>query len=557
MINSDELFEGPQDIDSAISFSGSDQSLSRAKSWVDICISSHEACYPKSKDVRLPTRLIDVGDGRKLPGQTARLVLGSTLPNTSQYVSLSHCWGEASLLRLSTSNIDSWKKQILEQDLPLTFQHAFRITRALGQRYLWIDSMCIIQDSLDQEDWIAESALMHAVYQNSVCNIAATSASCAAEGCFFQRSPSLIRQIFVLIDSDSCSLRRGAYVLSDQGAWEREVATAPLNTRAWVFQERMMSPRILHFTRTQIYFECRSGICMESNGNFRRKQSGLFASIPTCLDVLPLHAVNSTDATNHRRELFKIWYKIVQQYSQCYLTKNSDKLIALSAVAMEMQILMGDEYKAGLWNSDFHRGLLWNTGYHKRDQDLDSPEIVLRSRSSSWAQAPSWSWASVQGQIYNENFDDEMAISPQATILDVHVSTVNNSPFGVVTGGLLQIRGSLITADRNPMLGMRLDLLKSVSKQVPIKLSVSGQVIGIDAYIDTVDSDKSFNEDHFWLLPLFSVVQTGSRDTRGLILKRSSTARADYCQRIGVFQGLNESPETLERVSRQSLITIV
>jgi hypothetical protein len=107
------------------------------------------------------------------------------------------------------------KKGIIEQDLPLTFQHAFTITRALGQRYLWIDCHCIIQDSPGQEDWISESASMRDVYMNSICNIAATSADNADKGCFFERDLRALPYIVVRADSVSSWLRPGAYVIGN------------------------------------------------------------------------------------------------------------------------------------------------------------------------------------------------------------------------------------------------------------------------------------------------------------------------------------------------------
>ena len=137
--------------------------------------------------------------------------------------------------------------------LPPTFQHAVFITKMLGVHYLWIDSLCIIQDS--KEDWLQESVKMWAIYGNAFCNIAATSSSDSYGGLFHDRNG--LSALPCKIQATWHILRQGHYYCVDEETLEREVDEAPLNARGWVLQEQALSPRILHFGAREQYWECR------------------------------------------------------------------------------------------------------------------------------------------------------------------------------------------------------------------------------------------------------------------------------------------------------------
>jgi hypothetical protein len=103
-------------------------------------------------------------------------------------------------LRLLKSNIDDLQNKIPLESLPETFRYAVYIAKHFGVRYLWIDSLCIVQES--DEDWRREAAVMGEVYKHSYCNIAATKAANSTEGCFFTRNPNLIMPTHVTIKWD-------------------------------------------------------------------------------------------------------------------------------------------------------------------------------------------------------------------------------------------------------------------------------------------------------------------------------------------------------------------
>lgn len=127
--------------------------------WLNNCLANHVECREmQSHDNWLPTRLIDVDLSSSQP--KPRLVITSQLGvgTNASYVTLSHRWASTNVLELKSSNLDSFKERIPMETLSTTFLDAIKVTRDLGFRYLWIDSLCIIQNS--QADWQSESVEM-------------------------------------------------------------------------------------------------------------------------------------------------------------------------------------------------------------------------------------------------------------------------------------------------------------------------------------------------------------------------------------------------------------
>jgi hypothetical protein len=139
-----------------------------AKKWLRQCLESHEACAQRHLGTRLlPTRVIDVRSGIGSDGQ--RLYLTNRQPG--EWLTLSWCWGSTSPLKTILATLDSHIANIPSDDLPPLFMDAINITRRLGYQYLWVDSLCIIQDS--KLDWQTEAANMGTIYKESVLNIVA------------------------------------------------------------------------------------------------------------------------------------------------------------------------------------------------------------------------------------------------------------------------------------------------------------------------------------------------------------------------------------------------
>jgi Heterokaryon incompatibility protein (HET) len=364
-------------IDSAVSDStDSSFSCQQITKWVEDCISNHARCNWAHSESWKPTRLLDLGQGTER--LEPRLVISkdhfagvsssgghgsSKLFN--RYMTLSHCWGSIEILTLQNSNLETLRESIPLVRLPKTFRHAMKVTKSLGVRYLWIDSLCIIQDS--ETDWLLEAGSMYHVYQNSYCNIAATGAANGDQGCFFSRNPNTIsatqvRPAWEDVTSDTY------VVVQPLGHCRSRFLDSPLLRRAWVLQERLLARRSLHFTREQIFWECRTLMACEL-------YPGGIRTVPECGghhtqiggDDLYIHrAPDSQEETNRGLSKEAIaWNRIVDLYTRCDLTKASDKLIALSGIAIEFhrtRLSPDDQYLAGLWKSQLPNALLWKGG---------------------------------------------------------------------------------------------------------------------------------------------------------------------------------------------------
>jgi hypothetical protein len=177
-----------------------------------------------------------------------------------QYMALSHCWGSGDVCQLLSSNIDAYSREIPFDNLSRLFQDAIKFTARAQVNYIWIDALCIIQDS--RKDWKNEASVMGLIYQNARCNIAATGFADGTNGLFASRNPSLLMPIRLnlgndIMYGDGCGLvKMGKYLLIDVDALANGVDFAPLNKRAWVAQERALSIRTIHFGSNQLFWEC-------------------------------------------------------------------------------------------------------------------------------------------------------------------------------------------------------------------------------------------------------------------------------------------------------------
>lgn len=224
--------------------------------WLAECNQGHE-CHQRT--MFCPTRLIFVGDSD--PNKLRLVERASRV----DYLALSHCWGgpttdEKKKYCTTPENIRRRRKGFTFEDLPKTFQDAVQVTRKLGKNFLWIDSLCIIQEEEGKSDWKRESKLMERVFSSAYCTIAATSAAGWKEG-FLERKPTI--QSVQVQDVSGNRL----YVCNNVDNFNDDVEDGNLNKRGWVLQERVLSRRIIHFTKKHTYWECGKGVRCE---NFTR-----------------------------------------------------------------------------------------------------------------------------------------------------------------------------------------------------------------------------------------------------------------------------------------------
>ncbi|PQE20732.1 heterokaryon incompatibility -domain-containing protein [Rutstroemia sp. NJR-2017a BBW] len=236
--------------------------MSLARSWIHKCarLTDHKACNAQwAPQDFLPTRLIYVGDSTK--SNHLRLLLTSTKGPEIEYFVLSHCWGKTEFLTLKKENQKDMLQSIDYDSLPSNFKDAIYFTRKMGFKYLWIDSLCIMQDS--KEDWARESKAMCDIYAKAFCTLFSSGSVDAYGGCFHERYPFQYAPCELLSSENeilTCQLRAPNPFLA-------QVEYAPLNQRAWAFQERILSRRIVHFGTTLLLFECRTQYLSELQGS--------------------------------------------------------------------------------------------------------------------------------------------------------------------------------------------------------------------------------------------------------------------------------------------------
>lgn len=307
------------------------------------------------------------------------------------YMTLSYCWGGHQPLRLLTDNLDVLRGGMARRVLPRTFMEAMDVAESLGSSYLWIDSLCIVQDS--KTDWGSESQSMHKVYGNSACNLAASASRNPLEGLFRERTAADLLPIIHLNWSDRRShcvseFRRIPYIFANY-------ENLPLLRRGWVVQERILAPRVLHFAEHQLFWECEEKpLLCEA---FARGIPG----DPSPWSPRPLRSVVRL---SHRKrmldEVLELWFRVVRNYTRAHLTYDKDKIVAVAGVAALFQ-QAGDEYLYGCWRSRLIECLCWKT------DDFGSPlgdnprlsEGRRFRRLDDGCEAPTWSWASVIGPV--------------------------------------------------------------------------------------------------------------------------------------------------------------
>jgi hypothetical protein len=360
------------------------------------------------------------------------------------YATLSHCWGLAQITKLLTTNRSDFEHGIPLSSLPPTFQHAVRVVRLLGIRYLWIDSLCIMQDS--QPDWEVESARMASVYGHAVLNLAASSSSSSAGGLFFDRDPDAVQPFAAYSPGGSgAMLAEGWYVWKDDGRWGR-VGESPLNRRGWVLQERLLSNRTAHFTRSEVIWHCLEDLASESVPN---QVPDPQLAVPvmqirdyTDIRITVAEAVKGGLKAETMEKLYKGWKSVLVQYTKCELTNGNDKLIALFGIADRLERLMGDQCLAGLWRSQMPGCLLWRIDWGPIEPDGETTiPGNIQARPDRW-RAPSWSWASHNLGIHYVYFPSSATRHSQ--IIETAVVRKQN---GSMISGRLGLRGPVVEVE--------------------------------------------------------------------------------------------------------------
>ncbi|KAJ2995681.1 hypothetical protein NUW58_g1203 [Xylaria curta] len=341
------------------------------KGWITDCDRNHE-CYPKAGTFT-PTRLLDI---RYRGSGTIQLLINDQAHTKfGHYATLSHRWGSPQAHTkycAYRSNIEELKRGIVISSLPRTFQDAVHIARGLGLQYLWIDSLCIIQD--DPLDWERESKLMERVFSSAYCTIAASCSFGSGDG-FLKPRPAR-RSVMMKGPQDSDA---AYFVCETIDNFFQDVEQSELNQRGWVLQERALSRRTIYFTERQSYWECGEGVRCETMTRMKNRKASFLGdpNFPRSVDQF---------AKGLRIEIFQDLY---ERYSGLALSYPSDRPIAIRGLESRLINTFGTRGGVGIFDIYLHRSLLWQR----------AGESLKHITSFRDTPVPSWSWMAYDGPI--------------------------------------------------------------------------------------------------------------------------------------------------------------
>lgn len=395
---------------------------SRVEKWTQKCLENHEACQSRTKREKheLPTRVLDLDE----PGSD-KTVLYRSRGEVEEYVALSHCWGGKIPSITIKDNVEQRSTTgINTEGLPKNFRDAIEVTKALGVRYLWIDALCIIQDS--PEDWSKEAGKMATVYAGAKIVISLLDAGSSTAG-------------FLNPDRVPLAIVNDLYAVQKVFPQIYEyLEGCPLTTRGWCMQERLLAPTLLHIGKERMFWECLKNFVSEDGTEESGQSTG---------HVMGLFIALRARMGNSSEHQWKDWYTLIEEYTTRQFTFTIDKFPAIAGAAEFFQSgTKSATYVAGLWKEDIQRGLLWGAhyyhvpgrklwGYSSADKcnELFEPPLQQKQR------APSWSWAALDGQI--DHWSNRIGPGENwYEVLDVTVEGENELARQNVSGSI-RIRG--------------------------------------------------------------------------------------------------------------------
>jgi Heterokaryon incompatibility protein (HET) len=307
---------------------------------------------------------------------------------------------------LTKDNYEACLLGIKEQELPKTFRDGILVVRKLGLRYLWIDALCIRQ--MDEDDLKYELRRMGSIFEQARLVIAASDTENCEDGFIRNHNPLFTNPC--RLDQDA----RVPYVLSTVCSGNFTLRQQHLDTRGWVFQERFLAPRTVRFSHTHVQWECRERWVCEAQ-HIRPCHRGRYQIKKEFLRLLSLPVTPS----EHRDNAFSIlWRGLLEEYSATKLTKEQDFLPAISGLIRVLEDRINMRQSFGIWHNLLPQELLW-----RRNAFLPIGRRVVD-------RAPSWSWASLQGQILDNTFTRaaESARAPIAEVIQLPERTAAEDP---------------------------------------------------------------------------------------------------------------------------------
>lgn len=375
---------------------GSSSATATSERWLHNCATEHKTCQARDPTYS-PTRLVELLDDDALC-----LVEKPSFQQT--YIALSHRWSQDEASKTTLGNYEQRLSPFSSEPLSPTLRDAFKAVKALGHRFVWVDVLCIIQDS--KKDWLHEASEMRHVYNNAVITIAAECVDDdhAGEGMFRTRAIQNLRpfhfhqledfadeKLEVLIKSVE-ETSQEPYIFPDAGGKQHNVRPKGiLDTRGWILQEQLLSPRILYYGQQQLFWDCISQSASEVSPLATSLLDDANPDETWAFRLLRRTIASNGDCNTLAEQLANVWTHVVQNYSARTLTKPSDKLIALQGIITALEGVLGKSSVAGMWQKDLWKQLMWWTDISSHTGDSSNMTFP----------APTWSWLSANGAIFH------------------------------------------------------------------------------------------------------------------------------------------------------------
>ncbi|PSN62761.1 HET-domain-containing protein [Corynespora cassiicola Philippines] len=391
-----------------------EETFEMAKKWLFDChdgSKAHDACSSGQRVGILPSRILDLGS--RYPVRLVRLHWTDE-GATGQYAALSYCWGGPQPIVTNKSNAQDFTDGILFSRFPKTIQDAITTTSRLGLRYLWIDCLCILQD--DPEDLSREIANMANIFQQAYVTIVAGSSRNVHEGFLKLRSSPktlAVKLPYECAGTEDAPYTEGSIFL--EKASKYSAGNDPINLRAWTLQEQILSPRMLIYSTNELWWAC---------------GTSTFSSVDPYVDAGDLSTIRLR--SRRPKSPLEEWRFIVRDYSRRFLTFPMDKLPAIAGVAAEYSNIIHSSYLAGMWQVSLNTELMWSPCR----PDISRP---LHRR------APSWSWASVDGEISHIWCLSTIIVDSFQVLMCRVTPASPSSPFGSIdlSRTILRVEGDL------------------------------------------------------------------------------------------------------------------
>ncbi|RBR25564.1 uncharacterized protein FIESC28_01527 [Fusarium coffeatum] len=520
------------------------------KEWLKRCESKHNVCKVTKDPSWKPSRLLHLSSEPE--SLQIRLVNSDNVPERVEYLTVSH--NELSL-GLTKENLEEFKKSIPTSQLSRSFISACEMVRTLGKEYVWIDSLCVIQD--DPED---EADRMAFIWERSWLHLVAHSALDEGKpisGVHVTRDESSWLPIWVSREWGGPS--SGDYCVSRYDDWWTAVSRSPVNKQALTIEARILAPRVLHLGLEQLMFECGSmSVCERLPLGRRTSSSDPVSALKSFITQV------RNDGLEHltRESLFNAWGNAIRVYGQARLAVGTDKLAALRALAdafhpafkhladSETEVRNQDKdsqkqetvddrqqdlFIAGLWRPYLEMQLAWRATSNVQRFQLNGLAPMAPGKRYNQYVAPSWSWCSLKDALI-----EPQGVSPIdiyfASVLDVKTMPSSDHGSKEAPRSSLYIQGSIIPiAGLGKGNGMKLINFETVNQDP--NLGWKGKTIDIDSknYWDVDFDEEAAKCQGPFAVPIFADMTRTTKPLHCLVLDRRDDEKGMYAVRLGAF----------------------